>query len=108
VIIVRRFQASNEEADHDARARRLRSSPPSRSPRRSGGQCEIYTDVDGVYHRRSPSLKRAEAGGDSYDEMLELAFVGQQGHAVALVEFAAKYDVASESAPPLTTTQEPS
>src|SRR5438445_1732446 len=56
--------------------------------------CEIYTDVDGVYTtdpRIVPEARKIEA--ISYDEMLELASVGAGVMHSRSIEFAKKFDV---------------
>ncbi len=57
-------------------------------------QCEIYTDVDGIYTtdpRMVPEARKMEA--ISYDEMLELASVGAGVMHSRSIEFAKKFDV---------------
>ena len=59
-----------------------------------GGECENYTDVDGVYTadpRIVPNARRIAR--ISYDEMLELASLGANVLHNRAVEFAKKYDV---------------
>ncbi len=56
--------------------------------------CEIYTDVDGVYTtdpRIAPEARKMES--ISYDEMLELASVGAGVMHSRSIEFAKKFDV---------------
>jgi aspartate kinase len=57
-------------------------------------QCEIFTDVDGVYTtdpRIVPDARKMEA--ISYDEMLEMASMGAGVMHSRSIEFAKKYDV---------------
>jgi len=57
-------------------------------------ECQIYTDVDGVYTtdpRVEPKAKRLEK--ITYDEMLELASLGAKVLQIRSVEFASKYNV---------------
>ncbi|BCN92923.1 aspartokinase [Thiomicrorhabdus immobilis] len=57
-------------------------------------ECQIYTDVDGVYTtdpRVVPEAKRLERV--TYDEMLELASLGAKVLQIRSVEFASKYNV---------------
>jgi aspartate kinase len=57
-------------------------------------ECQIYTDVDGVYTtdpRVVPEAKRLEMV--TYDEMLELASLGAKVLQIRSVEFASKYQV---------------
>ena len=57
-------------------------------------QCEIYTDVDGIY-TTDPRLYKKAAKMDeiSYDEMLEMASLGAGVVYTRAVEFGKKYDV---------------
>ena len=57
-------------------------------------ECEIYTDVDGVY-TTDPNVcgKARKLDRVSYDEMLELASVGAKVLQIRSVEFAKKYKV---------------
>ena len=57
-------------------------------------ECQIYTDVDGVYTtdpRVVPNAKRLDSV--TYDEMLELASLGAKVLQIRSVEFASKYNV---------------
>lgn len=57
-------------------------------------ECQIYTDVDGVYTtdpRVVPEAKRLD--NITYDEMLELASLGAKVLQIRSVEFASKYNV---------------
>jgi aspartate kinase len=57
-------------------------------------ECEIYTDVDGIYTtdpRLVPEARKMDA--ISYDEMLELASMGAGVMHSRSIEFAKKYDV---------------
>jgi aspartate kinase len=63
-------------------------------PKGTEVDCEIYTDVDGVYTtdpRIVPEARKIEA--ISYDEMLELASVGAGVMHSRSIEFAKKFDV---------------
>ena len=57
--------------------------------------CEIYTDVEGVYTRRSrasfPTARKLARV--SFDEMLEMAATGGRVLALRSVEFARNHDV---------------
>jgi len=57
-------------------------------------ECEIYTDVDGVY-TTDPNLCSSARKMDrvSYDEMLEMASMGAKVLQIRSVEFAKKYNV---------------
>ncbi len=57
-------------------------------------ECQIYTDVDGVYTtdpRVVPQAKRLQQ--ITYDEMLEMASLGAKVLQIRSVEFASKYNV---------------
>jgi len=57
-------------------------------------ECQIYTDVDGVYTtdpRVVPEAKRLDS--ITFDEMLELASLGAKVLQIRSVEFASKYNV---------------
>lgn len=60
-----------------------------------GAECEIYTDVDGVY-TTDPNIcsKARKIDRISYDEMLEMASMGAKVLQIRSVEFAKKYKVA--------------
>jgi len=57
-------------------------------------ECEIYTDVDGIY-TTDPRIFKDAAKMDqiSYDEMLEMASLGASVMHIRAVEFGKKYDV---------------
>jgi aspartate kinase len=68
--------------------------PRSGSPDTRTVECEIYTDVDGVYTtdpRLVPEARKMDA--ISYDEMLEMASMGAGVMHSRSIEFAKKYDV---------------
>ncbi len=57
-------------------------------------ECQIYTDVDGVYTtdpRIVPQARRLD--GVTYEEMLEMASLGAKVLQIRSVEFASKYNV---------------
>jgi aspartate kinase len=57
-------------------------------------QCEIYTDVDGIYTtdpRIEPKAKKIDS--ITYDEMLEMASLGAQVMQARSIEVAKKFDV---------------
>ena len=57
-------------------------------------QCEIYTDVDGVYTADPNICKKArKLDRISYEEMLEMASLGAKVLQIRSVEFAMKYNV---------------
>ncbi|MFP4226861.1 MAG: aspartate kinase, partial [Desulfobacterales bacterium] len=57
-------------------------------------QCEIYTDVDGIY-TADPNIcqKARKLDRIAYDEMLEMASLGAKVLQIRSVEFAKKYNV---------------
>ncbi len=58
------------------------------------GECQIYTDVDGVYTtdpRVVPQARRLER--ITFEEMLEMSSLGSKVLQIRAVEFAGKYDV---------------
>ena len=72
----------------------LKHDPSIPIERRELVECEIYTDVDGVYTtdpRLVPEARKID--GISYDEMLELASMGAGVMHSRSIEFAKKYDV---------------
>lgn len=65
-----------------------------RRPTSASVECEIYTDVDGVYTtdpRLVPEARKMDV--ISYDEMLEMASMGAGVMHSRSIEFAKKYDV---------------
>jgi len=58
------------------------------------GECEIYTDVDGI-HTTDPRIVKnaAKIQQISFDEMLELASLGAAVMHIRAIEFGKKYDV---------------
>jgi aspartate kinase len=83
-------------------AARASTTPPNPLPEAGRGgatqsalvECEIYTDVDGVYTtdpRLVPEARKMDA--ISYDEMLEMASMGAGVMHSRSIEFAKKYDV---------------
>ncbi|KAA5569764.1 aspartate kinase, partial [Pseudomonas aeruginosa] len=57
-------------------------------------ECQIYTDVDGVYTtdpRVAPKAKKIDR--ISFEEMLEMASLGSKVLQIRSVEFAGKYQV---------------
>jgi aspartate kinase len=93
VIVVAGFQGINEEGDVTTLGRGgSDTSAVALAVALSARQCEIYTDVDGVYTtdpRMVPQAKRLDVV--SYDEMLEMAGLGAKVLQTRCVEFAHKY-----------------
>ena len=88
-------RASTTRATSRPSAAAARTPAPSRSPSRSSAdECQILTDVDGVYTtdpRMVPEARRLAR--ISFEEMLELAGQGSRVLHLRSVEFAAKYNV---------------
>ena len=93
VIVVAGFQGINEEGDVTTLGRGgSDTSAVALAVALGARQCEIYTDVDGVYTadpRMGPQAKRLDVV--SYDEMLEMAGLGAKVLQTRCVEFAHKY-----------------
>ena len=93
VIVVAGFQGINEEGDVTTLGRGgSDTSAVALAVALDARQCEIYTDVDGVYTtdpRMVPQAKRLDVV--SYDEMLEMAGLGAKVLQTRCVEFAHKY-----------------
>jgi|TARA_B110000914_G_scaffold193425_1_gene181019 aspartate kinase len=93
VIVVAGFQGINKEGDVTTLGRGgSDTSAVALAVALGARQCEIYTDVDGVYTtdpRMVPQAKRLDVV--SYDEMLEMAGLGAKVLQTRCVEFAHKY-----------------
>jgi aspartate kinase len=105
VVIVAGFQGVDEHYDittlgrggSDTTAVALAAAmktDPANKGRNGKVECEIYTDVDGVYTtdpRVVPEARKMDA--ISYDEMLEMASMGAGVMHSRSIEFAKKFDV---------------
>jgi aspartate kinase len=93
VIVVAGFQGINEEGDVTTLGRGgSDTSAVALAVALGAQQCEICTDVDGVYTsdpRMVPQARRLDVV--SYDEMLEMASLGAKVLQIRCVEFAHKY-----------------
>ncbi len=93
VIVVAGFQGINPEGDVTTLGRGgSDTSAVALAVALDARQCEIYTDVDGVYTadpRLVPQARRLDVV--SYDEMLEMASLGAKVLQIRCVEFAHKY-----------------
>ena len=93
VIVVAGFQGINEQGDVTTLGRGgSDTSAVALAVALGASQCEIYTDVDGVYTadpRMVPKAKKLDVV--SYDEMLEMASLGAKVLQIRCVEFAHKY-----------------
>lgn len=95
VIVVAGFQGINEQGDVTTLGRGgSDTSAVALAVALGARQCEIYTDVDGVYTadpRMVPKARRLDVV--SYDEMLEMASLGAKVLQIRCVEFAHKYQM---------------
>ena len=95
VIVVAGFQGINPEGDVTTLGRGgSDTSAVALAVALGARQCEIYTDVDGVYTcdpRIVPQARRLDVV--SYDEMLEMASLGAKVLQIRCVEFAHKYQM---------------
>jgi aspartate kinase len=93
VIVVAGFQGINEKGDVTTLGRGgSDTSAVALAVALGASQCEIYTDVDGVYTadpRMVPKAKKLDVV--SYDEMLEMASLGAKVLQIRCVEFAHKF-----------------
>ena len=93
VIVVAGFQGINEKGDVTTLGRGgSDTSAVALAFALGASQCEIYTDVDGVYTadpRMVPKAKKLDVV--SYDEMLEMAGLGAKVLQIRCVEFAHKF-----------------
>ena len=93
VIVVAGFQGINPQGDVTTLGRGgSDTSAVALAVALNAKQCEIYTDVDGVYTadpRIVPQARRLDMV--SYDEMLEMASLGAKVLLIRCVEFAHKY-----------------
>ena len=95
VIVVAGFQGINEQGDVTTLGRGgSDTSAVALAVALGATQCEIYTDVDGVYTadpRMVPKAKKLDVV--SYDEMLEMASLGAKVLQIRCVEFAHKFQM---------------
>jgi aspartate kinase len=93
VIVVAGFQGINEQGDVTTLGRGgSDTSAVALAVALGASQCEIYTDVDGVYTadpRLVPKAKKLDVV--SYDEMLEMASLGAKVLQIRCVEFAHRF-----------------
>lgn len=95
VVIVAGFQGMNVKGDISTLGRGgSDTTAVALAAALNADECQIYTDVDGVYTtdpRVVPQAKRLDQ--ITYDEMLELASLGAKVLQIRSVEFASKYKV---------------
>ena len=95
IIVVAGFQGINEHGDVTTLGRGgSDTSAVALAVALGASQCEIYTDVDGVYTadpRMVPHARKLDVV--SYDEMLEMASLGAKVLQIRCVEFAHKFQM---------------
>lgn len=95
VVVVAGFQGINSDGDITTLGRGgSDTTAVALAATLKADECQIYTDVDGVYTtdpRVVPEAKRLEK--ITFDEMLEMASLGTKVLQIRSVEFASKYNV---------------
>jgi len=95
VVVVAGFQGVDEEGDITTLGRGgSDTSAVAMAAALDADECQIYTDVDGVYTtdpRIEPQARKLDR--ITFDEMLELASLGSKVLQIRAVEFAGKYRV---------------
>jgi aspartate kinase len=94
VLVVAGFQGVDETATSRRSAGRLGHDGVALRPRCKADECQIFTDVDGVYTtdpRVVPEARRLDT--ITFEEMLEMASLGSKVLQIRSVEFAGKYKV---------------
>ena len=94
IVVVAGFQGVNEAGDVTTLGRGGSDTSAVALAAALGGKCEIYTDVDGIYSIDPRVYKDAKKlPVISYDEMMELAFLGAGVMEPRAVELGSKYGV---------------
>ena len=94
IVVVAGFQGVNEAGDVTTLGRGGSDTSAVALAAALGGKCEIYTDVDGIYSIDPRVYKDAKKlPVVSYDEMMELAFLGAGVMEPRAVELGSKYGV---------------
>ena len=94
IVVVAGFQGINEAGDVTTLGRGGSDTSAVALAAALGGKCEIYTDVDGIYTIDPRVYKKAKKlPVISYDEMMELAFLGAGVMEPRAVELGSKYSV---------------
>ena len=94
IVVVAGFQGINEAGDVTTLGRGGSDTYAGALAEALGGRCEIYTDVDGIYTIDPRVYKKAKKlPVISYDEMMELAFLGAGVMEPRAVELGSKYGV---------------
>ncbi len=94
IVIVAGFQGVNQEGDITTLGRGGSDTSAVALAASLGAQCEIYTDVDGIYAidpRVYPKAKKIQ--NISYEEMMEMANLGAGIMETRAVELGKKYNV---------------
>ena len=95
VVVVAGFQGSDEDGNITTLGRGgSDTSAVALAAALNADECQIYTDVDGVYTtdpRVVPEARRLER--ITFEEMLEMASLGSKVLQIRAVEFAGKYNV---------------
>ena len=95
VVVIAGFQGADEEGHITTLGRGGSDiTAVALSAALEADECQIYTDVDGVYTadpRIEPRARRIQS--ISYEEMLEMASLGSKVLQIRAVEFASKYNV---------------
>jgi len=95
VVVIAGFQGADEEGHITTLGRGgSDTTAVALSAALEADECQIYTDVDGVYTadpRIEPRARRIQS--ISYEEMLEMASLGSKVLQIRAVEFASKYNV---------------
>lgn len=96
VVVIAGFQGINNDGDVTTLGRGgSDTSAVAMAAALKADECQIYTDVDGVYTtdpRVVPNARRMSR--ITFEEMLEMASLGSKVLQIRAVEFAGKYDVA--------------
>ena len=94
IVVVAGFQGVNEAGDVTTLGRGGSDTSAVALVAALGGRCEIYTDVDGIYTIDPRVYKKAKKlSVISYDEMMELDFLGAGVMEPRAVELGSKYGV---------------
>ena len=95
VVVVAGFQGADDEGNITTLGRGgYDTSPVALAAALQADECQIYTDVDGVYTtdpRVVPEAKKLDT--ITFEEMLEMASLGSKVLQIRSVEFAGKYKV---------------
>ncbi len=95
VVVIAGFQGINEDGDVTTLGRGgSDTSAVAMAAALKADECQIYTDVDGVYTtdpRVVPNARKMSR--ITFEEMLEMASLGSKVLQIRSVEFAGKYDV---------------